>query len=61
MTYEVQFSDEKVVYLVGLLKIICKFGGSTKNNCIFGGSVVFLVGPKILVVFLVGPFYFWWV
>ena len=47
--------------MVGILEIIFKFGGSTKNNFIFVGSVVFLVGPQTLFVFLVGPFYFWWV
>ena len=43
---------------MGLFEIIRKFGGSTKNSCIYDGSVVFMVGPQILVVFLVGPKFF---
>jgi hypothetical protein len=35
-----------------------KFCKSTKIICIFGGSIVSLVGPKFLVVFLVSPLYF---
>jgi hypothetical protein len=43
---------------VGLLEIIRKFGGSMKISCIYDWSVVFMVGPLIIVVFLVGPKFF---
>jgi hypothetical protein len=40
------------------LVIMRKFCGSTKVIRVFGGPIVFLVGPKICVVFLAGPFFF---
>jgi hypothetical protein len=48
----------EVVCCVDLLEKKCKFGGSKKIVCTCVGFVVFLVGPKIRVVFSVVPF-FW--
>jgi hypothetical protein len=42
------------LYIYVVWWVYCIFGGSSNSCCIFGGSNVFLVGPKFFVVCFVG-------